>query len=130
MAFRPSINWRSTAKDEVQTKGSIKDQLKDKKVKCRICDGEHFTARCPFKDTMAPVDEVTGGGPGSDSGAAEGGVGDQKGSYVPPHLRRGAGASGGDRMGGKYERDDLATLRVTNVRRRPLVHRFARWRAC
>ncbi|PQE15391.1 eukaryotic translation initiation factor 3 subunit G protein [Rutstroemia sp. NJR-2017a BVV2] len=39
-------------------------------------------------------------------------------SYVPPHLRNGgaSGASGGDRMGGgKFERDDLATLRVTNV---------------
>jgi translation initiation factor 3 subunit G len=39
-----------------------------------------------------------------------------KGSYVPPHMRNGASAGAGDRMGGgKYERDDLATLRVTNV---------------
>jgi hypothetical protein len=33
---------------------------------------------------------------------------------VPPHLRKGA-AAGGERMAGKYEKDDLATLRVTNV---------------
>lgn len=70
---------------------------------------------------MAPVDE---GGPvggdldGDGQGApdAAGGLGDSKSAYLPPHLRnRGAGAGAGERMGGKYERDDLATLRVTNV---------------
>lgn len=120
--FRPSVNWRSNQKEEKTDKGSLKEQLKDKKVKCRICMGEHFTARCPFKDTMAPVDE---GGPvggadldGDGQGAPEavGGLGDSKSTYLPPHLRnRGAGAGAGERMGGKYERDDLATLRVTNV---------------
>jgi hypothetical protein len=98
----------------------MKDKLKDKKVKCRICNGEHFTARCPFKDTMAPVGEegtadVAGGA--ADVPEGPGGLGSGKSSYVPPHLRNGGGAaSAGDRMGGgKYERDDLATLRVTNV---------------
>jgi Eukaryotic translation initiation factor 3 subunit G len=100
----------------------MKDKLKDKKVKCRICNGEHFTARCPFKDTMAPVGEE--GAPEAALGTADmpegpGGLGSGKSSYVPPHLRNGGGAaSAGDRMGGgKYERDDLATLRVTNVSR-------------
>jgi translation initiation factor 3 subunit G len=97
----------------------MRDKLKDKKVRCRICDGEHFTARCPFKDTMAPMGEdgVGGGGGGMDDEPAskEGGLGGGGSSYVPPHLRKGAGASAGERMGGKYERDDLATLRVTNV---------------
>ncbi|KAI9824054.1 MAG: translation initiation factor eIF3 subunit g [Thelocarpon impressellum] len=119
ITFRPSINWKANQKEEKVDKGSMKDQLKDKKVKCRICSGEHFTARCPFKDTMAPVDEVGAGGEGDiDGGApdAAGGLGDGRSSYVPPHLRKGAaGAGGGERMGGKYERDDLATLRVTNV---------------
>jgi translation initiation factor 3 subunit G len=122
ITFRPSVNWKSNAKEEKVDKGSMKDQLKDKKVKCRICSGEHFTARCPFKDTMAPVDEGTAGaadgaGEGVEADAA-GGLGESRSSYVPPHLRKGAaGASGagGERMGGKYERDDLATLRVTNV---------------
>jgi len=98
----------------------MKDKLKDKKVKCRICNGEHFTARCPFKDTMAPVGEEgsadVAAGP-VDTAEGPGGLGSGKSSYVPPHLRNGGAASGaGDRMGGgKYERDDLATLRVTNV---------------
>ncbi len=119
IVFRPSINWKAQAAEAEKNggeKGSIKDQLKDKKVKCRICSGEHFTARCPFKDTMAPVDE-TGAGAGAEGADADegpGGLGVGGGSYVPPHLRKGA-ASGGERMGGKYEKDDLATLRVTNV---------------
>ncbi|KAK0714960.1 translation initiation factor 3, RNA-binding subunit, partial [Lasiosphaeris hirsuta] len=125
--FKPSANWRKDAKDEVNDPNAqaMKDKLKDKKVKCRICNGEHFTARCPFKDTMAPIGEVAGGSDagGDDLGAApgpaaSGGAGaGKKGSYVPPALRGGPGGSAGERMGGsKYgERDDLATLRVTNV---------------
>jgi translation initiation factor 3 subunit G len=119
------VNWKAQAKEEEKAggeKGGIKDQLKDKKVKCRICSGEHFTARCPFKDTMAPVDEPTAGGAGGDldldEQPAAGGLGAGSSSYVPPHMRKGAagaGAAAGDKMGGKYEKDDLATLRVTNV---------------
>ena len=134
MQFRPSVNWKAQSKEDAEKAAngggdgseggggekSLKDQLKDKKVKCRICSGEHFTARCPYKDTMAPADEAT---PVADPMAedderpAVGGLGVGGSSYVPPHLRRG-GASTGDRMGGKFERDDLATLRVTNVRTR------------
>lgn len=121
--FRPSVNWKVHAKEAEKEgeKGSVKEQLKDKKVKCRICQGEHFTARCPFKDTMAPVDEGAGGaGAGlDDEEPAAGGMNTAGGSYVPPHLRKGtaaaAAAAAGGGGSGKYERDDLATLRVTNV---------------
>ena len=129
--FRPSANWRKDAKDESKDPAALalKDKLKDKAVKCRICSGEHFTARCPYKDTMAPIGENTagdvaagmgdepgmgGGGPGGASAA--GAAGAKKGSYVPPALRGDRANAAGERMGGKYgERDDLATLRVTNV---------------
>lgn len=123
--FRPSVNWRKDAKEEKTEAGIMKDKLKDKKVKCRICNGEHFTARCPFKDTMAPVGEenaadvsagVNDPAEGVGGGGGGGGV-TGKNSYVPPHLRTGAPTGSGDRMGGgKYDRDrDDATLRVTNV---------------
>src|SRR5213079_58132 len=98
--FRPSTNWRKDAKEEKTEAGSMKDKLKDKKVKCRICNGEHFTARCPYKDTMAPIGEAAAGGSqadaedlgarGGDTGAGSAGAG-KKGSYVPPALRSGAG---------------------------------------
>lgn len=123
--FKPSRDWKNVQAEEAKSGGgkaeekSLKEQLKDKKVKCRICQGEHFTARCPYKDTMTPMGED--GNPVADPLAEddekpskEGGLGMGGSSYVPPHLRKGA-AAGGDKMGGKYERDDLATLRVTNV---------------
>lgn len=122
--FRPSVNWKAQAKEAEKEgeKGGIKDQLKDKKVKCRICSGEHFTARCPYKDTMAPVDEPTAGSGldlDDDERPAAGGLGAGNSSYVPPHLRKG-GSGAGERMAGKFDRDDLATLRVTNVSFRPI----------
>ncbi|EPE06113.1 eukaryotic translation initiation factor 3 subunit g [Ophiostoma piceae UAMH 11346] len=133
MIFRPSANWRKEAKDESKDPNAtaLKDKLRDKKVKCRICNGEHFTARCPYKDTMAPMGETsgaadTGAGPDEDlgrGGAGAGGEGVKKGSYVPPALRNGGASAGaGSSMAGagagagKYgDRDDFATLRVTNV---------------
>lgn len=122
-----SPNWKKESRDEAKdpNANALKDKLKDKKVKCRICNGEHFTARCPYKDTMAPIGEGgaadvaagMGDDPGAGAATAAGGAGAKKGSYVPPALRNGGGAAGaGERMGGKYgDRDDLATLRVTNV---------------
>ncbi|KAI1459313.1 eukaryotic translation initiation factor 3 subunit-like protein [Annulohypoxylon moriforme] len=123
--FRLSTNWRKDTKDEAKdaNANAMKEKLKDKTVKCRICNGEHFTARCPYKDTMAPVGAEGGSadvaaGMGDEPGPAVGAAGaGKKGSYVPPALRGDRGAAGGERMGGsKYgERDDFATLRVTNV---------------
>lgn len=132
MTFKPSVHWKQEAKEQEKDGGaggqekSMKELLKDKKVKCRICGQEHFTARCPFKDTMAPVGENplgdgagAAGAGGADTDAdtrpSAGGLGTGGSSYVPPHLRKGGTATGDKMGGGKYERDDLATLRVTNV---------------
>jgi translation initiation factor 3 subunit G len=140
MQFRPSVNWKAVQAEEAKSGANVtseekarKDALKDKKVKCRICSGEHFTARCPYKDTMAPVEE---GGAAVDPLAedeeksAAGGLGAASGGYVPPHLRKGGAAGSGDRMGGKYERDDLATLRVTNVSTMSRVFEFKFRKQC
>lgn len=68
---------------------------------------------------MAPVGEDGAGGAGADTQAGveddEGKLGAGGSSYVPPHLRNGGKKTGESMGGGKYERDDLATLRVTNV---------------
>lgn len=145
IVFRPSRDWKAVQAAEAKDGGgkaeekSLKEQLRDKKVKCRICQGEHFTARCPYKDTMAPVggDNEPAADPMAEDGEAtapkSGGLGTGSGGYVPPHLRKGASAGAGERMGGKFERDDLATLRVTNVSElaeeqelRDLFERFGR----
>lgn len=117
--FRPQAGFKSGQVQEEKPDDSKKSEnLKKMQIKCRICSGDHFTTKCPFKDTMAPEGEAAGTPADMDAinGAAEGGLGVGGGGYVPPHLRKGAAAAGGgERMGGKFERDDLATLRVTNV---------------
>ncbi|KAH8681132.1 eukaryotic translation initiation factor 3 subunit G-domain-containing protein [Xylariales sp. PMI_506] len=119
--FRLSTNWKQDTKEEAKdaNANAMKEKLKDKTVKCRICNGEHFTARCPYKDTMAPVgaegaaDVAAGMGDELSAGTGAAGAG-KKGSYVPPALRGGPAAAAAATS--KYgERDDLATLRVTNV---------------
>lgn len=112
IVFRPTANWKASTEDKSED-AKKKANLKDAKIKCRICSGDHWTTKCPFKDTMAPEGEDAApadmGGDAPESGALGGGGS----SYVPPHLRGRGGA--GEKMGGKFERDDLATLRVTNV---------------
>jgi translation initiation factor 3 subunit G len=104
------------------------------KVVCRLCKGAHFTAKCPYKDSLAGLD-----GAGTSLGlsfcdvfnsvlamdvpddddaptpaqAAAAPSGPSK--YVPPSMRggvRGPGESMNRSMG---SRDDLPTLRVTNI---------------
>ncbi|KAJ7241019.1 eukaryotic translation initiation factor 3 subunit G-domain-containing protein [Mycena haematopus] len=92
------------------------------KVICRLCKGEHFTAKCPHKDALAglEVDAADEDAPAAGGDAAPTlGLGLGAGSggkYVPPSMRgpggtRTAGPAGGS--GGS--RDDLPTLRVTNI---------------
>ncbi|KAF2762934.1 translation initiation factor eIF3g [Pseudovirgaria hyperparasitica] len=114
IAFRPTANWKAGTEDKGEQEKK-KANLKDAKIKCRICSGDHWTTKCPFKDTMAPEGDPT---PAEtiDDVPESGSLGQGGSSYVPPHLRgRTGGAPTGEKMGGKYERDDLATLRVTNV---------------
>ena len=106
------------------------------KVVCRICKGDHFTAKCPYKDSLAGLESI---GASRDSRAGEIDLtkrplettplaGDEDADapaapaapaaggpskYVPPSMRnRGPGESM-SRPGGS--RDDLPTLRVTNI---------------
>lgn len=113
IVFRPVANWKANTAEEKGEEAKKRANLKDAKIKCRICSGDHWTTKCPFKDTMAPEGESAAAVP-LDLNEDEM-KGTQGGSYVPPHLRNRAGGATGEKMGGKYERDDLATLRVTNV---------------
>ncbi|OQO02607.1 Eukaryotic translation initiation factor 3 subunit G [Cryoendolithus antarcticus] len=117
--FRPQVGFKAGGVQEKAPEEEKKnDALKKMQIKCRICSGDHFTTKCPFKDSMAAPEEGTGEGAGGEGGGdgidAAGGLGSTTGAYVPIHLRNGRKGEG-ERMGGKFERDDLATLRVTNV---------------
>ncbi|KAF8885339.1 translation initiation factor eIF3g [Infundibulicybe gibba] len=81
------------------------------KVVCRLCKGDHFTAKCPYKDTLAGLETT-------DTGVAAGLGSSSGGKYVPPSMRGAGGARvAGDPMRGGPggNRDDLPTLRVTNI---------------
>ena len=56
--FRPVANWKASTEDKGETEKK-KAELKNAKIKCRICQGDHWTTKCPFKDTMAPEGEPT-----------------------------------------------------------------------
>lgn len=86
-----------------------KDQLKGKKILCRICKGDHFTTKCPLKDTYQSIDvPPSASGDGKDASAPAGN------KYLAPHQRRAAGGeSAGESM--RDKRDDSASLRVTNL---------------
>ncbi|KAJ7548588.1 hypothetical protein O6H91_07G018200 [Diphasiastrum complanatum] len=89
-------------------------------IVCRTCGkkGDHWTSKCPFKELAAskgfalgekpPMDDETPGLPlpGAGSGTAN------KGSYIPPSMRGGSKADGGETM--RRGRDDNS-IRVTNL---------------
>jgi len=109
---------------EVDEEAQVRKQLNNKKITCRLCKGDHFTSKCPHKDVLAPLGGDADAGADDEGPAAEGfssGLGGVSsgapGKYVPPSMRaggRGAGEMMG-RGGGSGNRDDLPTLRVTNV---------------
>ncbi|KAG5353646.1 hypothetical protein C0989_003783 [Termitomyces sp. Mn162] len=87
------------------------------KVVCRLCKGEHFTAKCPYKDTLAGL-ETTGkpilenGGGDDDTHEPAAPAASSGGKYVPPSMR---GPGGARTAGVGSTREELPTLRVTNI---------------
>jgi len=84
------------------------------KVVCRLCKGDHFTAKCPYKDSLPGLDGADDTGtPAEPATALPASTGSK---YVPPSMRSGAGRGAGESMGrAGGNRDDLPTLRVTNI---------------
>lgn len=91
-------------------------------VKCRHCKGDHWTTKCPYKDSLQPLQEIedkekakeSGDGAMADFASKTGGV--TGGKYVPPSMRGGdASQRRGETMGNRRQADEAATLRVTNL---------------
>jgi translation initiation factor 3 subunit G len=64
----------------------------DKRVTCRSCGGDHWTAKCPFKDKLVAMEEAQ-----AESASS--------GKYIAPSQRAKLAS----------ERDDSLTVRVTNL---------------
>uniref|UniRef100_A0A8C1WXP4 Eukaryotic translation initiation factor 3 subunit G n=1 Tax=Cyprinus carpio TaxID=7962 RepID=A0A8C1WXP4_CYPCA len=102
------------------------NKLKGQKiVSCRICKGDHWTTRCPYKDTLGPMQKELAEQLGLSTGEKEKAAGTKtsccpsktrRDKYVPPSLR-----DGGTRRGESMQpnrrgaTDDNATIRVTNL---------------
>lgn len=99
---------REDQKDEEDEDPLMKLNQKDSIVVCRMC-GEtgHWTLKCPQRGAIVPKGQ-TAETAKDITKTEEGG----SGKYVPVHMRKG-GAGAGDRA--TQERDDSATVRVTNI---------------
>eukprot|EP00795_Rhopilema_esculentum_P010748 gene10748-19535_t len=90
-------------------------------VKCRVCKGDHWTTKCPYKDSLSSLQQkeesdkaATQKDPARQAPVASA-PGGQPSKYVPPSLRGGDGApKRGETMQGRRT-DEAATVRVTNL---------------
>ncbi|GEM10746.1 translation initiation factor eIF-3 subunit 4 [Rhodotorula toruloides] len=116
---RTLVKTTIQAEEKDEESEAMRKQLANKKVTCRYCSGDHFTAHCPYKDTLGAALGDGEGGPPSDlptDATAPGGT-TVNGKYVPPSLRSGGGTRPGETMNGLRggDRDAYPTLRVTNL---------------
>ncbi|EGG06073.1 uncharacterized protein MELLADRAFT_48578 [Melampsora larici-populina 98AG31] len=92
-----------------------------RRITCRLCQGDHFTASCPYKETLGGVlggdagDQEPQDGPPPSVAQGTGAGAGPTGKYVPPSQRMDGGKRGGGDSMQKPNRDDLPTLRVTNL---------------
>lgn len=84
------------------------EKLKEQKglVKCRSCNGDHWTLHCPYKDMMTKLKPEEKLPPAGSGGAS----GEQK--YVPPSLRDGTGKRSD--LPSNLRHDALA-IRISNL---------------
>ncbi|KAI8873215.1 translation initiation factor 3, RNA-binding subunit [Ramicandelaber brevisporus] len=110
-AEQAAIIAGATLGGEETEDGAGASNLQASAIVCRYCGGDHFTTRCPFKDTFGNPDAPGGGrDAGAAAGAEEGGS-----RYVPPHLRSGAAGAGApdDSPYGKRNKDN--DVRISNL---------------
>ncbi|OMO53021.1 hypothetical protein CCACVL1_28940 [Corchorus capsularis] len=108
---------RVAGEEELELKAKTEEKKGGFLMVCRTCGkkGDHFTAKCPYKDligassnnhdqrpsssdgTVASSSKATGGGGGS--------------TYVPPNQRQGAKLSGADMK----RRNEENSIRVSNL---------------
>ncbi|KAL7418828.1 translation initiation factor eIF3 subunit g [Cryptotrichosporon argae] len=115
--FKVSAASARAAAAEPEPEKAAAAQPAGKALTCRLCKGNHYTAKCPYKDELAALDSAAVGEPEDEDPSAgglapKGAGGGIGGRYVPPGQRAGGGA--GESMFNR-NRDDLPTLRVTSL---------------
>jgi translation initiation factor 3 subunit G len=100
-------SWKEIEKQEEEAQEEKKQQ-NAQRIKCRTCGGEHFTSKCPFKDTLgaeAAAKEANMAALEAEEAATK------SGKYVPSHMRRDANGN----LPVREARDDSTTLRVSQL---------------
>ena len=94
-----------TNSDENNEKDEI-NLLNKNVVKCRYCEMDHWTLKCPYKDKFENGAESSFASKDDDKKAG--------GKYIPPGLREG-GNKRGDFLLANKSKDEANTIRVTNL---------------
>ncbi|XP_053213211.1 uncharacterized protein LOC128396621 [Panonychus citri] len=114
------MQFISSKDDENMDKDDPLQNLGNKNVvKCRYCEMDHWTLKCPYKDKFENKEKESGAGPSSINLDSLRGAGDDKkgglgGKYLPPSLREG-GNKRGDFLVNSKSKDEANTIRVTNL---------------
>lgn len=93
----------------------VLDKLKsmaDKTVKCRTCNGDHWTLKCPFKDTGYIQNKPAT--PAVDEKRPPAVEDKGKTKYIAPGLREGGGKRG-ETMTRRHDDSSAAAIRVSNL---------------
>ncbi|XP_072176672.1 eukaryotic translation initiation factor 3 subunit G-like isoform X1 [Diadema setosum] len=114
-----------------ENRDPMEDQMEKMKMKrimvCRVCKGDHWTTKCPYKDSLEPLQrellqsqgettttpDTAAAAAGAKPDAAKPGVTASVGKYIPPAARDGAKRKG-ETMHSRRQ-DEAATIRVTNL---------------
>ncbi|KAK9475973.1 eukaryotic translation initiation factor 3 subunit G-domain-containing protein [Lipomyces japonicus] len=115
MGLKFVIGWKES-EDKKAAEEEKKNTPKVHSITCRKCGGDHFTRSCPYSDRLNVPDVAS---ETSNSTTPRTATPEPTASkhavYVPPHLKNRANRGEGERMSSFRDRDDSATLRVSNI---------------
>jgi len=112
------MQFLDAGKEDVQEENPFAKLATEGKgfVRCRYCNDNHFSAKCPYKDSglssefLNPTKDLSSmDNKGLDLDAKPGG------GYVPPALRASGNRRGESMMPASSGRKDDATIRVSNL---------------
>ncbi|KAI5954386.1 TIF35 [Candida jiufengensis] len=105
------LSWKQIEKQEEEDKLQERaSKIAVQTIKCRACGGDHYTTKCPFKDTLGST--TTTGTPEPTLIDEQNDDGNNApGKYVPRHLRPDANGN----IPNKEMRDDSTTLKVSQL---------------
>ena len=114
-----SFGLKETAEPQAQVDSAKKTSTS---ITCRICKGNHFSSKCPYKDTHQPLDIIqsTIDQVKKDSteslGSSSASASATSGKYISPAMRAKMNGSAGVEVGSAFSRrDEYPTIRITNL---------------